>query len=124
MLFNRIASLRDEQDQREVIHAKNLPRNSPASCLKGIADDLRHRMRQNKKRLSLAPVLLEENRQIERAAETESVPAHARGIRQGHVREALEQHGQQDGADGSPRQVRARAMMRAVAKGLVRIGLA
>jgi hypothetical protein len=33
-------------------------------------------------------------------------------------------HGQQDDANGSPRQVRARAMMRAVAKGLVRIGLA
>jgi hypothetical protein len=43
--------------------------------LEGIADDLRHRMRQNKKRLSLAPVLLQENRQIERAAETESVSA-------------------------------------------------
>jgi hypothetical protein len=35
MLFNRTASLRGEQDQREVILAKNLPRNSPASCLKG-----------------------------------------------------------------------------------------
>src|SRR5882724_13113470 len=81
-------------------------------------------MRQNKKSLSLAAVLLQENRQIERAAETESVPAYARGIRQGHVGEALEQHGQQDGANGSARQVRARAMMRAVAKGLVRIGLA
>src|SRR6476660_4922986 len=71
-----------------------------------------------------AAVLLQEKRQIERAAETESVPAHARGIRQGHVGEALKQHWQQDGANGSPRQVRARAMMRAVAKGLVRIGLA
>jgi hypothetical protein len=67
---------------------------------------------------------LQENRQIERAAETESVPAHARRIRQGHVGEALEQHRHQDVADRSPRQVRARAMMRAVAKGLVRIGLA
>ena len=66
---------------------------------------------------------MQENRQIERAAETESVPAHARGIRQGHVGEALEQHGYQDRANGSPRQVRARAVMRAVAKGLVRIGL-
>src|SRR6266436_6530848 len=92
--------------------------------LEGIANDPRQRMRQNKKRLSLAPVLLEANRQIERAAEAESVPAHARGIRQGHVGEALEQHGQQDDTNGSPRQVRARAMMRAVAKGLVRIGLA
>ena len=73
---------------------------------------------------SLAPLLSQENRQIERAAETESVPAHARGIRQGHVGKALEQHRQQDVADSSPRQVRARAMMRAVAKGLVRIGLA
>src|SRR5665647_1398679 len=73
---------------------------------------------------SVAPVLLQEKRQIERAAETESVPAHARGIKQGHVGEALEQHWQQDGANGPPRQVRARAMMRAVAKGLVRIGLA
>src|ERR1700751_6011413 len=80
-------------------------------------------MRQNRK-LSLAAALLQENRQIERAAETESVPAHARGIRQDHVGEALEQHGEQDGANGSSRQVRARAMMRAVAKGLVRIGLA
>ena len=44
-LFNRLASLRDEQDRREVIYAKNLPRNSPASCLRGIADDLRQRMR-------------------------------------------------------------------------------
>jgi hypothetical protein len=42
-----------------MIYAKNLPRNSPASCLGGIADDLRQRMRQNKKRLSLAPVLLQ-----------------------------------------------------------------
>jgi hypothetical protein len=33
-------------------------------------------------------------------------------------------HGQQDDANGSPRQMRARAMMRGVAKGLVRIGLA
>src|SRR4030088_3190851 len=107
-----------------MIYAKNLPRNSPASCLRGIADDLRQRMRQNKKRLSIAPVLLQEKRQMERAAETESVPAHARGIKQGHVGEALEQHWQQDGANGSPRQVRACAMMRAVAKGLVRIGLA
>ncbi len=84
---------------------------------------LRQRMRQNRKRLARAG-LLQEKRQIERAAETESVPAHARGIRQGHVGEALEQHGQQDDANGSPRQVRARAMMRAVAKNLVRIGLA
>jgi len=43
MLFNRLVSLRD-QDRREVIYAKNLPRNSPASCLRGIADDLRQRM--------------------------------------------------------------------------------
>ena len=106
-----------------MIYAKNLPHNSPATCLRGIADDLRQRMRQNRKRLPRAG-LLQEKRQIERAAETESVPAHARGIRQGHVGEALEQHGQQDDANGSPRQVRARAMMRAVAKNLVRIGLA
>ncbi len=33
MLFNRLVSLRD-QDRREVIYAKNLPRNSPASCLR------------------------------------------------------------------------------------------
>ena len=105
-----------------MIYAKNLPHNSPATCLRGIADDLRQRMRQNRKRLPRAG-LLQEKRQIERAAE--SVPAHARGIRQGHVGEALEQHGQQDDANGSPRQVRARAMMmRAVAKNLVRIGLA
>ena len=52
---------------------------------------------------SVAPVLLQEKRQIERAAETESVPAHARGIKQGHVGEALEQHWQQDGANGLPR---------------------
>src|SRR4029077_15226939 len=90
--------------------------------LTGIADDLRQLMRQNKKRLSLAPALLQENRQIERAAETESVPAHALGIRQGHVGEALEQHGDQDGANSSSRQGRARAMMRPVAKGVVRIG--
>ena len=106
-----------------MIYAKNLPHNSPATCLRGIADDLRQRMRQNGKRLPRAG-LLQEKRQIERAAETESVPAHARGIRQGHVGEALERHGQQDDANGSPRQVRARAMMRAVAKNLVRIGLA
>src|SRR5258708_23956087 len=81
-------------------------------------------MKKNKQCLSLASVLLEEKRQIERAAETESVPAHARGIKQDHVGEALEQHWQQDGANGSPRQVGARAMMRAIAKGLVRIGLA
>ncbi len=48
MLFNRLASLRD-QDRREMIYAKkNLPRNLPASCLREIADDLRQRMRQNK----------------------------------------------------------------------------
>jgi hypothetical protein len=47
---DRLASLRDEEDRQEVIYAKNLPRNSPASCLRGIADDLRQRMRQNKKR--------------------------------------------------------------------------
>src|SRR5205814_489081 len=65
MLFNRLASLRD-QDRREMIYAKkNLPRNLPASCRRGIADDLRQRMRQNKKSLSLAPVLLQEKRQIE-----------------------------------------------------------
>ena len=104
-------------------YAKNLPHNSLATCLRGIADDLRQRMRQNRKRLPRAG-LLQEKRQIERAAETESVPAHDRGIGQGHVGEALEQHGQQDDANGSPRQVRARAMMRAVAKGQVRIGLA
>ena len=68
-------------------------------------------MRQNKQCLSLAPVLLQEKRQIEWTAETESVPAHARGIKQGHVGEALEKHWQQDGANGSPRQVRARAMI-------------
>jgi len=27
-----------------MIYAKNLPRNSPASCRRGIADDLRQRM--------------------------------------------------------------------------------
>ena len=106
-----------------MIYAKNLPHNSPATCLRGIADDLRQRMRQNRKRLPRAG-LLQEKRQIERAAETESVLAHDRGIGQGHVGETLEQHGQQDDANGSPRQVRARAMMRAVAKGQVRIGLA
>ncbi len=106
-----------------MIYAKNLPHNSPATCLRGIADDLRQRMRQNRKRLPRAG-LLQEKRQIERAAETESVPAHARGIGQGHVGEALEQHGQQDDANGSPRQVHARAMMRAVAKCPVRTGLA
>jgi hypothetical protein len=74
-----------------MIYAKNLSRNLPASCLRGIADDLRQRMSQNK-RLSLAPALLQLKRQIERAAETESVPAHARGIRQDHVGKALEQH--------------------------------
>ena len=93
MLFNRLANLCDDHDRREVTYAKNLPRSSPASCLGGITDDLGQRMRQNKKCLSLAPVLLQEKRQIERAPETESVPAHARGIRQGHVGEALEQHG-------------------------------
>ena len=34
--------------RRQLIYAKNLPRNSPASCLRGIADDLRQQMRQNK----------------------------------------------------------------------------
>jgi hypothetical protein len=58
MLFNRLVRLRD-QDRQEMNYAKNLPRNSPASCLRGIADDLRQRMRQNKKRLSFAPVLLQ-----------------------------------------------------------------
>src|SRR3954469_12027624 len=73
---------------------------------------------------SPSPVSLQEDRQIERATETESVPAHARGIRQSHIGKAFEQHGQKNGANSSPRQVRARAMMRAVAKGLMRIGLA
>ena len=27
MLFNRLSSLRDDQDRREAIYAKNLPRN-------------------------------------------------------------------------------------------------
>src|SRR5579863_6969731 len=99
MLFARRASLREDRDRREVTYAKNLPQ--PAG--KGNADDLERRMRQNKQCLSLAPVLLQEKRQIERAAETESVPAHARGIKQGHVGEALEQHWQQNGANGSPR---------------------
>src|SRR5438270_3794881 len=101
-------------------------REEPAAQLAGKLHkrNCGQRMGQNKKSLSLAPVLLQEKRQIERAAETESVPAHARGIRQGHVGEALEQHGEQNVANGSPGQVRARAMMRAVAKGLVRIGLA
>ena len=64
-----------------------------------------------------AAVHLQEKRQIERAAGTESVPAHACGIRQGHVGEALKQHWQQDGATVRRGQVRAaRAMMRAVAK--------
>ncbi len=58
--------------------------------LGGIADDLGQRMRQNKQWPPLAPVLLQENRQIERAAETESVPTHALRIRQAHVREAFE----------------------------------
>jgi hypothetical protein len=33
-----------------MIYAKNLQRNSPASCIRGIADDLLQRMRQNKKK--------------------------------------------------------------------------
>jgi hypothetical protein len=53
-LFNRLATLRDEQERREVIYAKNLPRNSPASCLRGMADDLWQPMRQNKKPLPRA----------------------------------------------------------------------
>ena len=72
----------------------------------------------------LRSVLLQENRQVERAPEAETVPAHTGGIGQGHVGEALEQHGEQDGADGAPRQMRPRAMMRAVAKRLVGIGFA
>jgi hypothetical protein len=103
-------------NQREYCEAHGIPLKG--NCGRSTAAD------EAKKRLSPAPVLMQEKRQIERAAETESVPAHARGIRQGHVGEALEQHGEQDDANGSPRQVRARAMMRAVAKGLVRIGLA
>src|ERR1700743_3208072 len=71
-----------------------------------------------------APILIQDYRQIEWAAETESVPAHARGIRQGHKRKALEQHWQQDFAHSSPGQVRAGAMMWTVAKGLVRIRVA
>src|SRR4051794_14370866 len=70
------------------------------------------------------PMLLQDNRQIERATKTESVPAHAREIRQGDVRETIEQHGQQDVANGSPRQVRAGAMMRSISKRLMRIELA
>src|SRR5262249_13687757 len=54
----------------------------------------------------------------------EPVPTHAGGIRQRYIGEALEQHWQQDSSNGSPRQVRAGAMMWAVAKGLMRIGLA
>jgi hypothetical protein len=41
-------------------------------------------------RFCLAPVLLQENREVERAPEAEPVPAHARGFSQGHVGEALE----------------------------------
>src|SRR5580704_493376 len=73
---------------------------------------------------TFAFLLLQTNRQIERAAEAESVPAHAGWIGQGHVREALEQHGQQNHADGSPRQMPACAMMRTVAERLMRIGFA
>jgi hypothetical protein len=32
MLFTRLASLRDDQDRREVTCAKNLPRYSPAAA--------------------------------------------------------------------------------------------
>ena len=32
MLFTRLASLRDDQDRREVTYAKNLPRYSPAAA--------------------------------------------------------------------------------------------
>jgi hypothetical protein len=46
------------------------------------AEALGRRMRQIKQRRSLATFLLQEKRQIERAAETESVPAYARGIKQ------------------------------------------
>lgn len=77
-----------------------------------------------KENILVAPFRLQTNRQIERPAETKTVPAHACGIRQGHAGEALEKHGEQDDANGSPRQVGACAMMRAVAKGLVRIGVA
>jgi hypothetical protein len=42
MLFNRLASLRG-RTRRELIYAKNLPRNSPASCLREFADDLPQR---------------------------------------------------------------------------------
>jgi len=72
-----------------LIHGENLPRNSPASLLKG---NCRRSSSPDeaKKRLCPASDLLQENRQIERAAETESVPAHACGIKQGHVGEALE----------------------------------
>ena|SRR6516165_6020700 len=38
----------------------------------------------------LGNFLLQEDRQIERTAETESMPAHTRWIRQDHVGEALE----------------------------------
>jgi hypothetical protein len=34
MLFTRLASLRDDQDRREVTYAKNLPRYSPAAALR------------------------------------------------------------------------------------------
>jgi hypothetical protein len=46
--------------RRDLIYVKNLPRNSPASCWPGIADDLRRRAKQE--RLFLAPLLLQESR--------------------------------------------------------------
>ena len=39
MLFNRIASLRDEQDQRGVIHARNLPRTRRQALSRGKLPD-------------------------------------------------------------------------------------
>ena len=35
MLFNRLSSLRDDQDRREVIYAKNLPLQLAGNLLKG-----------------------------------------------------------------------------------------
>src|SRR3954452_23564341 len=92
-------------------HVSHLPTLFPAGAIR------------RRKMLPRAP-LLQTNRQIQRASETEAVPAHARGLGQAHVGKALEQHWKQDGANRAPRQMRARAMVRAVAKGLVRIRFA
>ena len=76
----RLVSLRC-RDGRDVIYAKNLPRNSPTSCLSGIAYDLRQ---QNQRLRPSLHVL------IARVRNTHRMCQNARGKRSGESRKEID----------------------------------